>query len=128
VALIYGDLFISLFVKPDDRNFNEIPGLLGSKANAGIRYKARNNVGLVLFAQAVSSQKVIDNNNTLYDTDQTARHPPGYLRWDFEGRYPLSSFLDINVFFRNILNVRYPEKYGFPAAGRNIGVSLRLIF
>lgn len=103
--MIYGELFISLFVKPDDRNFNEIPGLPRSKANVGVRYKARNNISLALFAQAVSSQKVIYNNNTLYDTDQTVRRQPGYLRWDFEGRYPLSSFLDLNVFFSKILNV-----------------------
>ncbi len=121
-------MFISLFVNPADRDFNEIPGLPAHKANLGVQYKAANNASLAFFAQAVSDQKVIYNNNTLYNTDQRVRLQDVYLRLDLEGRYPVSSFLDVNVFFRNILGAHYQERYGFPAAGRNFGVSFRIIF
>jgi len=123
-----GDMFVELFVDPAYRDFNEVPGLPRHKTNAGVQYVTRKNLSLALFAQAVSSQKVIYNNNTLYDTDQTVRTQAGYLRLDFEGRYPLSSFLEINVFCRNILNAHYQEKYGYPAAGTNFGVSFQAAF
>lgn len=123
-----GNIFVSLFVDPADRDFHEIPGLPEHKVNAGIQFQPRPNSSIALFAQAVSGQSVIYNNNTLYETDQTVRHQDGYLRLDLEGRHRLSSFLDVTLFFRNILNAHYQERYGYPAAERNLGASFRVVF
>jgi outer membrane receptor protein involved in Fe transport len=123
-----GDMFVSLFVNPAGRDFHEIPGLPAHKANLGVQYKTHANASIALFAQAVSSQKIIYNNNTLYETNQTVRRQDGYLRLDLELRFPIRSFLDVTAFFRNILNAHYQERYGFPAADRNVGVSFRTVF
>lgn len=123
-----GDLFVGLFVDAQDRGFNEIPGLPAHKANFGLQYKARNGASAALFVQAISSQKVIYNNNILYNTDLRLRTQTGYVRFDLEGRYPLRRWLEAGLFARNILNASYQERFGFPAAGRNFGLSLKTGF
>jgi outer membrane receptor protein involved in Fe transport len=50
----------------------------------------------------------------------------GYLRVDVEARYPLISDLELNLFVRNLFDVNYQERFGFPAAGRNIGLAVRM--
>lgn len=123
-----GDTFIPLFVDPRDADFDEIPGLPAHRANLGLRYRMRNNASLGLFVQAVSKQKVIYNNNTLYNTQMRARTQPGYARVDLELRYPVFSRLDINAFVRNLFDARYQERFGFPVVGRTAGVSLKAGF
>jgi outer membrane receptor protein involved in Fe transport len=127
-SLTKGDPFVSLFIDPADRAFDEIPGLPAHKVNAGIQYRTARGASAALFVQAVSSQKVIYNNNTLYNTDLRLRTQGGYARLDFEGRYPVAGYFDIGVFVRNIFNASYQERFGFPAAGRNSGISLKARF
>ena len=120
--------FIPLFVDPRDAGFSEIPGLPGHKANFGVRYRMRNNASLGLFVQAVSEQKVIYNNNTLYNTQMRVRTQSGYARLDLELRYPVFSYLEANAFVRNLLDADYQERFGFPVAGRTVGLSLKTGF
>jgi outer membrane receptor protein involved in Fe transport len=123
-----GDMFIQLFVDPRDAGFNEIPGLPAHRGNLGIRYRMRNNASLGLFIQACSGQKVIYNDNTLYNTQMRVRTQSGYARVDLELRYPVFSYLEVNAFLRNLFDVRYQERYGFPVAGRTVGLSLKAGF
>jgi outer membrane cobalamin receptor len=47
---------------------------------------------------------------------------------DVEGCYPIAGPVELVLFIRNLLGEEYQERFGFPAAGRNIGVSLRTKF
>ncbi|MCK7531944.1 MAG: TonB-dependent receptor [Marinilabiliales bacterium] len=124
-----GDTFLPLFVDPQDADFNEVPGIPAHRANFGVRYRLPRNASLGLFAQAVSSQQVIYNNNTLYNTAMRVRTQPGYVRVDFEFRYPLRSFLEMNAFVRNLFDEVYQERYpDSPVAGRTIGLSFKSRF
>jgi outer membrane receptor protein involved in Fe transport len=98
------------------------------KANLGVQYRTAGGISFALYAQAVSRQKVIYNDNTLYNTDLRVRTQPGYVRLDFEARAPLSGWLDAGLYVRNILGASYQERFGFPAAGRNVGLSLKTKF
>lgn len=122
-----GDPFMATFVNAADRDFAEVPNLPAHKVNVGVQFRARNGASAAVFAQAVSSQKVVYNNNILYNTDLRVRTQAGYVRLDVEGRYPLGRF-EFAVFMRNILDAHYQERFGFPAAGRNIGLSVRAGF
>jgi iron complex outermembrane receptor protein len=123
-----GDPFVDLFVNPRYRDFHEIPGLPEHKVNLGLQYKARNSASIALFLQAVSSHEVIYNNNALWNPDLSVRKQESYLRMDVEGRYPLFKLFDVGVFVRNLLDADYQERFGFPAAGRNVGISLKAKF
>jgi iron complex outermembrane receptor protein len=120
-----GDPFVGLFVDPQDRGFAEIPGLPEHKANFGVQFRAPRGFSAAFFGQAVSSQKVIYNDNTLYNTDLRVRTQDGFVRFDFEARAPLTAILEATLFVRNIFGAAYQERFGFPAAGRNFGVSLK---
>jgi outer membrane receptor protein involved in Fe transport len=120
-----GDLLVGLFLDPADQGFHELPGIPAHKANVGLQYRTDKGASAAVFVQAVSDQKVIYNNNILYNTDLRIRTQKSYVRVDLEGRFPLARFLDASVFVRNIFNVRYQERFGFPAAGRNFGISLK---
>jgi outer membrane receptor protein involved in Fe transport len=102
-----------------------VPGLPGQKLNAGVRYRARNNASVAAYGQLVSEQRVIYNNNTI-GGPLTVRRQDGYLRLDVEARYPLVSNIELNLFVRNLLDVNYQERFGFPAAGRNFGLAFRM--
>lgn len=123
-----GDTFIRLFVDPRDAGFDELPGLPRNKVNAGLRFRTRNNISIGLFAQAVSRQKVIYNNNTLYNARMRVRTQDGYARIDAEARWLLFSGLEANIFLRNMLGADYQERFGFPAAGRTAGLSIKTRF
>jgi outer membrane receptor protein involved in Fe transport len=123
-----GDTFLPLFVDPGDAGFDEIPGLPKHRGNFGVRYRMPNGASLGLFVQAVSAQKVIYNNNTLYNTQMRVRAQPGYVRADVEFRYPVLPSLEANAFVRNLFNVDYQERYGFPVGGRTAGLSLKTRF
>jgi outer membrane cobalamin receptor len=56
------------------------------------------------------------------------RTQPGYARVDLELRYPVFSYLEVNAFFRNVFDVKYQERFGFPVAGRTFGLSLKTRF
>ncbi len=123
-----GDTFLELFVDPEDSDFEEIPGIPAHRGNFGFRYRLRNNVSLGVFVQAVSKQKVIYNDNTLYNTEMRVRTQPGFVRVDLELRAPVSSYLEVNAFLRNLLDERYQERFGFPVSGRTAGLSLKTRF
>ena len=119
------DPFVELFIDPGDRDFDQIPGLPAHKVNAGLQYRTENDSSVAIFAQYVSGQKVIYNNNTLYTTDLRVRSQDGYVRFDAEMRIPLAGWVGADIFVRNILDVDYQERFGFPAAGRTAGISLK---
>jgi len=123
-----GDPFVDLFVNAQDRDFDEIPGLPEQKINMGLQYKTRNDASIALFFQGVSSHEVIYNDNTLWNDNLRVRTQESYMRLDLEGHYPLAKLLDASVFVRNVLDEDYHERFGFPAAGRNVGFSIRAKF
>jgi outer membrane receptor protein involved in Fe transport len=119
------DPFVALFVDPRDRGFDKIPGLPVHKGNLGLQFRTKAGASAAVFAQAVSRQKVIYNNNELYDTALRVWTQAGFVRFDLEGRLPLGPSLELAAFVRNIFNASYQERFGYPAAGRNAGLSLR---
>jgi outer membrane receptor protein involved in Fe transport len=122
------DTFLPLFVDPRDAGFDEVPGVPAHRVNAGVRYRWPGGASLGLFGQAVSEQRVIYNDNTLYNTQMRVRTQPGYVRVDLEFRYPLRPFLEANAFVRNVFDEIYQERFGFPVAGRTLGLSLKSRF
>ena len=120
-----GDPFIGLFVNAEDRGFRGLPGLPEHKANVGVQYKTSKGVSAALFAQAISGQKVIYNNNTLYNTDLRLRSQAGFVRLDLEARVPVAKGFEASFFLRNLLDASYQERFGYPAAGRNLGLSIK---
>ncbi len=123
-----GDEFQILFVAPQDRGFTEIPGLPRHTTNVGLRYRTRRNASLAVFARVVSRQKVLYNDNTLYNTSLRVRTQEGFVRVDIEGRLPIFRRLAAALFVRNILDSDYQERYGFPAVGRTVGLSFKTSF
>ncbi len=123
-----GDPFVANFVAVEDRGFDEVPGLPRHKANLGLQYKGSKKERLALYARYVSDQKVIYNNNVLFNTDLKVREQESYVTADIEGSYPLTKNLEITAFLRNIFDKDYQEKFGFPAAGRNFGVGIKAVF
>ncbi len=126
-----GDPFVANFVVPGDRDFDEIPGLPEHKGNLGLKYESASGGEIAVFLQAVSDQEVIYSSNTLnfgaapvlevYEQDS-------YMTVDLEASCPISKKTAIDVFARNVLDEDYQERFGFPAAGRTIGTTLRIIF
>jgi len=123
-----GDPFVDNFVDPADRGFDEVPGLPEHMANIGLQFKAPNGAKIAGFVHIVSSQKVIYNNNTLYNTDLRVREQDGYTTLDFEASYPFLKYFTVSAFARNILDEDYQERFGYPAAGANYGVVLSTKF
>ena len=76
----------------------------------------------------VSSQKVVYNNNILYNTDLRVRTQRGLCPARLRGPLSFRQKIDRRLFLRNIFNASYQERFGFPAAGRNVGLSLSAAF
>ena len=123
-----GDEFQSLFVAPQDRGFEEIPGLPRHAANVGLRFRTAGNASLAAFARIVSGQKVLYNDNTLYNTTLRVRNQAAFIKMDVEGRLRIFRRLEAALFVRNVLDADYQERYGFPAAGRTVGLSFTSSF
>ncbi|MCF8036773.1 MAG: TonB-dependent receptor [Desulfobacteraceae bacterium] len=126
-----GDPFVENFLAPADRDFDEIPGLPAHKGNFGLQYTAPGGGKIAVFLQAVSEQDVIYSQNTLNfpaDPVLRVREQHGYMTLDLEGRYPIHENFKIGIFARNLMDEDYDERFGFPAAGRTLGITLRAEF
>jgi iron complex outermembrane receptor protein len=123
-----GDPFVENFVDPTDRDFDEIPALPEHRGNVGVQYKAGNGAKVAVFLQVVSSQEVIYNNNTLWNTELRVREQDAYKTVDLEAQYPVTERFKAGFFARNILDEDYQERFGFPAAGRVVGGTLEAVF
>jgi len=123
-----GDPFVGNFVSPLDRNFNEIPGLPHHKINLGFQYKGAKKEKITLYARYVSDQKVIYNNNTLYNTTLRVRKQDSFITADLEASYPIYKNIEITGYIRNIFDKNYQERFGYPAAERNFGVGIKGVF
>lgn len=123
-----GDRFISNFVASQDRDFKEIPGLPMHKINAGIQYKGTKKEKITIYAKYVSNQKVIYNDNTLENTELRVRTQDSYITADIEASYPVMKNTEITGYIHNIFDEDYQERFGFPAAERNFGIGIKLIF
>lgn len=123
-----GDPFVSNFVAPEDRDFDEIPGLPQHKINAGIQYKGSKKEKVSVYAKYVSSQKVIYNNNTLGNTELRIRKQDPFVTADIEASYPIMKNINITGYVHNLFDEDYQERFGFPAAERNFGIGLKMIF
>lgn len=123
-----GDPFVSNFVAPQDRDFDEIPGLPEHKINLGVQYKGLKKEKITIYGRYVSEQKVIYNNNTLYNTELRVRGQDSFVTADIEASYPVTKNVDLTGYVRNIFDKGYQERFGFPAAERNFGVGLKAVF
>ncbi len=123
-----GDPFVSNFVAQGDRDFDEIPGLPKHKINAGIQYKGSKKEKVSVYAKYVSSQKVIYNNNTLGNTELRVREQDSFVTADIEASYPIMKNINITGYVHNLFDEDYQERFGFPAAERNFGIGLKMIF
>ncbi|MFW5930877.1 MAG: TonB-dependent receptor, partial [Desulfosalsimonas sp.] len=123
-----GDPFVANFIVPEDRDFDEIPGLPEHKGNLGLKYESSAGGEIAVFLQAVSDQEVIYSNNDLWNPELEVHTQDGYLTVDLEASYPISNKVNIDVFARNVFDKDYQERFGFPAAGRTIGTTLRATF
>ncbi|MDI6846017.1 MAG: TonB-dependent receptor [Candidatus Saccharicenans sp.] len=121
-----GDQLIEFFVRPEDRDFNRLPGVPAWKGNLGLRWKNSQGARIAAFVQAAGSQKVIYNRNLLWSDELQVVEQKGYARFDLEASYPLPRFKAVlSGFIHNIFNARYQERFGFPAAARSGGLNLK---
>jgi len=123
-----GDPFVANFVAPPDRDFDEIPGLPQHKVNAGIQYVGSGKEKIALFGSFVSSQKVIYNNNDISPTSLRVRKQNAYTVIDLEASYPFMKQFELSAYIRNLLDVNYQERFGYPASEINFGLGLRAWF
>lgn len=127
---VSGDPLVDRFVVPQDRGFKEIPALPAHKINAGIQYKGKYNEKIALYLSFVSDQKVIYNNNTLFNTDLRVRRQPAYVTLDLEGSVPIRlrgrEHVELYGFLHNLTDERYQERFGYRAAPFTVGGGLKL--
>ncbi|MFZ5450627.1 MAG: TonB-dependent receptor [Thermodesulfobacteriota bacterium] len=125
-----GDPFVAQFVAPQDRGFNEVPGLPAHKVNLGLQYKGKFKEKIAFYMTCVSSQKVIYNNNTLYDTDLRVRGQAPYVTFDLEGSVPIPikgrDYLEVYTFLHNLTDIRYQERFGYQAAPFTVGGGIKV--
>ena len=122
-----GDPFVGEFVAPQDRGFNEIPGLPTHKVNLGIQYKgSRFKEKIAFYMTYVSTQQVIYNNNSLYNTTLFVRTQPDYVTFDLEASVPVLKYAEAYAFVHNLTDVKYQERFGYPAAPLTVGGGLKL--
>ncbi|MBM4288339.1 MAG: hypothetical protein FJ135_09375 [Deltaproteobacteria bacterium] len=96
-----GDPFVAQFVAPQDRSFNEVPGLPPHKINLGMQYKGKFQEKIALYMTYVSDQKVIYNNNTLYNTNLRVWNQPSYVTFDVEASVPIKKYAEFYTFLHN---------------------------
>jgi iron complex outermembrane receptor protein len=127
-----GDPFVNQFVAPQDRGFHEIPGLPAHKVNLGLQYKGKFKEKIALYMTYVSNQRVIYNNNTLYNTDLRVRGQAPYVTFDLEGSVPIPikgrDYVELYSFLHNITDARYQERFGYPAAPFTVGGGVKITF
>ncbi len=123
-----GDPFVSEFVSLQDRGFDEIPGLPEHKINLGFQYKGAKKERITLYARYVSDQKVIYNNNVLFNTNLRVRKQDSFVTADIEASYPVMKNIEVTAYIRNIFDKNYQERFGFPAAERNFGIGIKGVF
>ncbi len=123
-----GDPFVENFVAQEDRDFNEIPSLPKHKINLGVQYKGTKGEKFTLYGRYISSQKVIYNNNKLFNTNLRVRTQKSYFTADLEATYPITKNIYVLGYLHNIFDKKYEERFGYPAAGRNWGIGLRGVF
>ena len=112
---------------PQDRGFNEIPGLPTHKVNLGIQYKgSRFKEKIAFYMTYVSTQQVIYNNNSLYNTTLFVRTQPDYVTFDLEASVPVLKYAEAYAFVHNLTDVKYQERFGYPAAPLTVGGGLKL--
>lgn len=121
-----GDPFVAEFVAPEDRGFDEIPGLPAHKINVGLQYKGKWQEKIALYLTYVSRQKVIYNNNTLFNTSLNVRTQPSYVTLDLEASVPFWKYGEGYFFVHNLADVKYQERFGYQAAPLTVGGGLRL--
>lgn len=125
-----GDPFVAQFVAPQDRGFNEIPGLPAHKVNLGIQYKGKFKEKIALYMTCVSNQRVIYNNNTLYNTNLRVRGQAPYVTFDLEGSVPIPikgrEHLEVYTFLHNLTDIRYQERFGYQAAPFTVGGGIKV--
>ncbi len=122
----FGDQFMDLFVDEAYAGYDKVPGLPEHKGNVGLKWQAPNTARIAVYAQAVSKTKVIYSSNELWMSDLKIVDQKGYIRLDTEASYPLPRYkARVSAFVRNILNASYQERFGFRAAGRTAGFSLK---
>ena len=123
-----GDPLVSNFVVPGDRGFDEIPGLPHHKINLGLQYKGKKKETITLYGRFVSDQKVIYNNNTLFNTDLRVREQDDFFTADIEASYPVIKNVELTGYVHNLFDRNYQERFGFPAAELNFGFGIKAIF
>ncbi len=124
-----GDQLMEFFVRPEDRDFNRLPGVPAFKGNLGLRWLGPGNLRVAGFIQAASPQQVVYNGNLLWNDELQVVRQKGYVRFDLETSLPVPQFKAlVSAFVHNVFNAHYQERYGFPAAGRSAGVNIRFNF
>jgi len=123
-----GDPFVSNFVAAGDRDFDEIPGLPEHKINLGVQYKGPKKEKITIYGRYISDQKVIYNNNTLYNTELRVREQDAFFTADIEASYPVMKNVEITGYVHNLFDEKYQERFGFPAAERNFGIGMKAVF
>lgn len=123
-----GNPLVSEFVAVQDRDFDKIPNMPEHKFNTGIQYKGVKKEKIAFLLRYVGSQKVIYNNNTLFNTDLRVRKQDSYITADIEASYPITKTSDITFFARNIFNNTYQERFGYAGPDRNFGIGIKAVF
>lgn len=120
-----GDAFVDEFVDTGTAEFSEVPGLPKHKANAGVRMKSPAGWSVALFVQASSDQDVIYNGNRLWTDTLVVVNQDGFVTCDIEAKIPLTGRFALALYGRNLFDEVYQERFGFPAAERTLGVSVK---
>jgi len=106
----------------------QIPGLPEHKFNLGFQYKGPKQEKITIYGRYVSDQKVIYNNNTLYDTELRIRTQDSFITADIEASYPVMKNIELTGYVHNLFDENYQERFGFPGAERNFGVGMKAVF
>ena len=118
-----GDQLVENFVRAEDSGFDEVPGLPEHKFNAGVMCRALERLKVSVFLRAVSEQEIFYGCNELWNTGLQVLTQDGCVTSDLEARLDLAENYELSFFARNLFDATYCERYGYPAAGRLVGVA-----